>query len=76
MTSNDHRYWYGVITDQSSTNYVVLSLELRYNHLSGSIPSEIATLTSLAVLNLPENDHLTGSIPSEIAALTSLTVLS
>ena len=50
VTSNDHSSWYGVTTD-SSTNYV-LRLDLYNNELTGSIPSEIAALTSLTVFFL------------------------
>jgi Leucine-rich repeat (LRR) protein len=50
-------------------------LDLRYNHLTGEIPSEIGNLTNLTKLNL-RNNQLTGSIPSEIGNLTNLTYLS
>ena len=72
VTSNDHSSWYKVGTDLS-TNYA-LRLDLYDNELTGSIPSEIAALTSLTVFFLGVND-LNGPIPSEIAALTSLEYL-
>ena len=73
VTSNDHSSWFGVRT-ASSTKYV-FRLDLYSNKLTGSIPSEIAALTSLTALYLFDND-LTGPIPSEIGALTSLQGLS
>ena len=50
-------------------------LDLSYNQLSGSIPSEIGQLTHLAQLWL-KNNELTGEIPSEIGNLTNIEVLS
>ena len=47
------------------------SLDLPYNGLKGSIPSEIAYLTNLTSINL-YNNYLTGSIPPEIGNLTNL----
>ena len=44
------------------------SLNLSYNELTGSIPSEIGNLTNLTILYL-SNNQLTGSIPSEICNL-------
>ena len=51
------------------------TLDLGYNQLTGSIPSEIGNLTNLTSLYL-NNNQLTGSIPSEIGNLTNLTFLN
>jgi len=50
------------------------SLYLYYNQLTGEIPPEIGSLTSLTDLNL-SNNQLTGEIPSSIGNLTNLTSL-
>ena len=70
LTATHHEdNWYGVTTD-SSTDYV-LELDLFSNALSGSIPTEIGSLTSLEYLFL-SNNALSGSIPAQIGSLTSL----
>jgi len=52
----------------------ITRLDMNADGLSGSIPSELSALTSLALLYL-YNNNLTGAIPSELSALTSLTHL-
>jgi len=47
------------------------NLNIDYNQLTGSIPSEIGNLTNLLKLSLHYN-QLTGSIPQEIGNLTNL----
>ena len=49
-------------------------LNLWYNNLTGSIPSEIGNLTYLDYLEI-KNNQLTGSIPPEIGNLANLTRL-
>ena len=58
---------WGVVYSVEDTD----SLNLSYNELTGSIPSEIGNLTNLTYLNLEDN-QLTGSIPPEIGNLTKL----
>ena len=62
--------WYGV----GCTAGHVTSLVLSYNGLSGSLPSELADLAGLQVLQVDSN-HLTGSVPAELGTLASLRVL-
>ena len=50
-------------------------VNLVYNNLVGTIPSEIGNLTNLNYLNL-SNNELTGSIPSEIGNLNNLSSLT
>eukprot|EP00241_Pyramimonas_parkeae_P020706 CAMPEP_0114299842 /NCGR_PEP_ID=MMETSP0059-20121206/13205_1 /TAXON_ID=36894 /ORGANISM="Pyramimonas parkeae, Strain CCMP726" /LENGTH=88 /DNA_ID=CAMNT_0001422373 /DNA_START=81 /DNA_END=344 /DNA_ORIENTATION=+ len=45
------------------------SLDLWGNSLSGILPSELGTLTSLTYMAL-WNNQLTGTLPSELGALT------
>ena len=66
------RTWNGVTTDADGR---VTGLRLYYNGLSGSIPSELGSLTSLTDLDLDVND-LSGSIPSELGNLVGLNTLS
>ena len=63
--------WYGVTTD---LNGRVIKLDLRHNNLSGEIPQELGTLTSLKVLDLKFH-QLTGKIPPELGNLSSLQYL-
>ena len=63
--------WWGVHTDADGR---VTALNLPGNGLSGEIPSELASLSSLIELNLPGN-RLEGGIPLELAGLSDLEVL-
>ena len=60
--------WYGVTTDASGK---VIELDLSENNLSGTIPSELADLSSLEKLNLDLNE-LKGQIPAELGILANL----
>jgi subtilisin family serine protease/Leucine-rich repeat (LRR) protein len=59
--------WYGV---ECGFDHVT-RLDLDANQLSGNIPSELANLTDLEVLELAQN-QLTGSIPSQLGSLSHL----
>jgi Leucine rich repeat N-terminal domain/Protein kinase domain/Leucine rich repeat len=50
-------------------------LSLRYNYLSGTLPSDLSSCTQLLTLNL-ESNHLSGEIPSVIFSLPQLTQLN
>ena len=63
--------WYGVTTD---ANGRVTSLNLQQNGLSGEIPAELGSLTSLQSLSLWGN-ALSGEIPAELGSLTNLQFL-
>ncbi len=64
--------WHGVNVDPVRNR--VVGLDLEYNQLSGSIPTEIGNLTNLEYLNISRN-QLSGSIPTEIGNLSSLEFL-
>jgi hypothetical protein len=51
------------------------SLYLFSNSLTGTIPVELSTMTSMIYLALSSNS-LTGTIPVELSVMTSITVLS
>jgi Leucine-rich repeat (LRR) protein len=68
LSSEEVSGWYGVTVAEGH----VTMIDLHVNNLTGSIPSELGNLDSLAVLDLTEN-NLTGSIPTEFGNLTSLT---
>ncbi len=63
--------WHGVTTNGEGR---VVGLSLFANNLTGSIPSELAQLSMLQILNISHN-RLTGGIPPELAALSRLVVL-
>ena len=63
--------WYGVTTDAEGR---VTGLALGDNGLTGSIPRQLANISSLERLDLSCND-LSGAIPKELGRLTSLKVL-
>ena len=60
--------WSGVVTNE---NGQIRALNLQDNNLSGPIPSELASLTSLEQLDLRGN-QLTGTIPPELASIVGL----
>ena len=60
--------WYGVTTDDSGR---VIELDLFFNQLTGTIPSELGNLTQLTQLGLSLNE-LSGTIPPELGNLTNL----
>ena len=64
--------WHGVTTDDEGR---VISLDLAYNELTGSIPEALGQLNNLQDLYLGGN-QLTGSIPETIGQLKNLQVLS
>lgn len=55
----------------SKTLYLVKSMDLSSNSLSGEVPEDICDLFALENLNLSEN-HLAGRIPKKIGAMQSL----
>ena len=63
--------WYGLTCGSGH----VIRLLLEENQLSGAIPPEIGSLTSLQDLFL-SNNQLSGAIPPEIGSLTSLQYLA
>ena len=63
--------WHGVSADSGC----VVQLLLYNNKMSGSIPSELGSLSNLTLLHLEAN-QLSGSIPSELGNLSSLLSLS
>ena len=60
--------WNGVETDSSCR---VVKLSVGYRGLSGTIPTELESLTSLTELSLYGN-QLSGGIPTELVSLTGL----
>ena len=62
--------WYGVTSEDGH----VVELRLPDNGLAGPLPSEIANLTQLRVVNLSGND-LSGAFPNAVAGLSELTEL-
>jgi len=53
-------------------NRKILMLDLRSNQLNGTLPDEIALLSTLQVLTLDDNSLLVGSLSSSIGSLISL----
>ena len=63
--------WHGVTADAEGR---VTGLLLKGNNLTGTIPSELGSLSSLTELNLRGN-QLSGEIPPVLGGLTNLTLL-
>ena len=68
-TNNDD--WYGVTTNASGQ---VTRLNLANNHLNGTLPTELGSLTNPTALSL-NNNQLSGAIPAALGSLTTLTLL-
>ena len=60
--------WYGVTVDYQGH---VNGLSLRENQLTGTIPTELVSLSNLTELSLGRN-QLTGTIPTELGSLSNL----
>ncbi|CAJ1962611.1 unnamed protein product [Cylindrotheca closterium] len=71
MSSADTCQWQGV---DCSTGTEVLGLDLFWQGLSGTLPSELMALTSLQKISFAYN-QLTGTIPGEYARLRTLFAL-
>ncbi|KAL6646570.1 hypothetical protein ACP70R_018178 [Stipagrostis hirtigluma subsp. patula] len=68
--------YFSVVTKGQELYYDVrvfemVSIDLSFNHLSGGIPEQIASLDALVNLNLSWN-HFTGEIPNQIGTMKSL----
>ena len=64
--------WYGVATDSDGR---VTGLSLWSNDLSGSIPTNLDSLSKLEYLSLV-NNQLSGSIPTQLGSLSNLEYLN
>ena len=64
--------WYGVTTD---VNGSVTHLDLNNNELSGEIPPELGSLSSLQDLWLDGNQGLSGPLPGSLTGLNALSRL-
>ena len=78
MTISDHCTWQGVgcahFDGTLHAGKMITSLDLHGNSLTGTIPSEIASLANLSTIDLHGN-QLGGTIPLEIGNMASLTFL-
>lgn len=70
LSSHDECSWAGIVCDERSE---IMVLSLGAQDLTGSLPSEIAVLSSLQILSLLGNT-LTGNIPAAYANLLALEV--
>jgi Leucine-rich repeat (LRR) protein len=61
-------YWYGLYCSETGR---ILQINLVYNLLSGSIPSDIASLDQLQVLRLYSN-NIGGTLPPQLFSMNSL----
>lgn len=68
VTSTTVEDWFGVTVSAGH----VAQLDLYYNGLDGTIPTDLGDLTNMDYLRFNFN-HLSGSIPSELGNLTNLT---
>ncbi|GJP50582.1 hypothetical protein CLOM_g9733 [Closterium sp. NIES-68] len=73
-SEDDCGAWLGVSCDPSTWMVVSISLGSQQPPLIGSIPSSLATLSTLSYIDLSSN-NLTGPLPSAIGALSNLQFL-
>jgi len=62
--------WYGITVESGH----VVGIYLGENHLTGTLPAALGSLSNLRYLNL-FNNQLSGSIPPELGSLSNLTFL-
>lgn len=76
LETNKPCEWYGITcrTDADGDSYVY-SLSLSWNRLQGALPSDLANLKRLQILDLSGNE-LSGEIPSVIGELVELRTLN
>ena len=72
LTDKPLGLWYGVATDSDGR---VTGLRLRTNNLSGSIPTNLGSLSNMESLSLDRN-QLTGAIPPQLGSLSNLEYLN
>ncbi|KAI4998795.1 hypothetical protein ZWY2020_054137 [Hordeum vulgare] len=63
--------WKGQVIVFERTLFLLTGIDLSANQLTGEIPSEIVSLSTLRLLNLSKN-HIGGSIPAELGNLVDL----
>ena len=68
-------FWYGVKVDRNGRVIKLGEWGSIWNHMTGVIPPELGSLTSLEYLDLYGN-QMTGAIPSELGDLTNLEYLN
>lgn len=74
MTEAGYCDWYGV-SCLSDTAKSVESISLESNDLQGTLPTELAGLPNLMVLNLGKNSNVGGTLPTELALMSNLRFL-
>ena len=68
-------HWEGVTFEDQGSRYRVTKLQFnRWSPLTGVLPPELGSLTSLRSLELPRNS-LSGTVPPELGNLTNLKIL-
>jgi len=67
-SDEDISEWYGIEVE----NFHVTSIDLSFNKLAGTLPSEIGNFPELTTLDLTGNRDLHGNIPPEIGDLSKL----
>ncbi|CAB9498930.1 receptor-like protein kinase [Seminavis robusta] len=75
LSTTNECIWGGVACDHNAFGDVT-ELTLTSNKLNGQLPTELALLSKLTILNLRDNDYLTGTLPSELYTLTALEELN
>ncbi|WP_329904618.1 BACON domain-containing protein [Porphyromonas pogonae] len=61
--------WYGIGT---TPGYGVVSITMKDNNLSGTLPSELGLFEYITYMSITNNENLRGNIPPELGKLTKL----
>lgn len=73
LTAEDECSWFSIVCDYSTVTSVGYpELALGGNNLAGSIPADLALLSSLGKIDLRNNPELSGSLPSSIGQFSFL----
>lgn len=65
----------GTIPEQLGHITGLEQLALGYNHLSGTVPTELGSMPNMTIISIQDNPQLTGTLPSEIGQLSQLWLL-
>ena len=75
LDDSDECKWHGILCEQKLVVAIGFTGVLLNNNLMGSIPADLALLTTCTIVNLGQNPRLGGTIPLSLSTMTRITSL-